>query len=67
MDRRQMITDMKAHCNGASFITKKEFAGYLGCSIKTACRKLEGLDRFNNKYYFIRDVVDEVFMKGDTR
>lgn len=57
MERQQMIRDMKAHCGGASFITQKEFAGFLGCSHSTAKRKLKGLDRVDGKYYFIRDVV----------
>ncbi len=57
MERQQVIRDMKSHCKGASFITQKEFAEFMGCSLSTAKRKLKGLDKVDRKYYFIRDVV----------
>ena len=60
MDRQQIIRDMQAHCRGASFITQKEFAGFLGCSLSTAKRKLKDLEKVDKKYYYIRDVVQSM-------
>ncbi len=64
MERQQMVREMKSHCNGASFITQKEFASFMGVSLSTAKRKLNGLERVDRKYYFIRDVVVQVLEKS---
>lgn len=57
MERQQMVRDMRSYCNGAAFITQKEFAGFMGVSLSTAKRKLRGLEKIDKKYYYIRDVV----------
>ena len=58
MEKRAVIEDMKSFA-GASFITKKKFAEYMGLGDpKHTVRWLKGLDRVDGKYYFIPDIAE---------
>ena len=60
MDKSTLARDMRRFVGGASFINQKKFADYMGVSRGTAKAKLANVEKIDNVYYFIPDVVDEM-------
>lgn len=57
MDKRDLTRDMKSFY-GSSIITRKKFAEYMGVKDpKNVDKYLFGLERVDEKYYFITDVA----------
>lgn len=61
MTKQELIADMRRHCDGSSFINRKELAAYMNyTSPKRVDRFLEGLDRIAGTRYFIADVAANI-------
>lgn len=61
MTKTELNTDLRRHCNGSGFITRKQLADYFGRSEPRAIDKyLEGLERVSGKYFFISDVSESI-------
>lgn len=59
MNRRELINDMKQYC-GASFISKKQLAAYMGYkSVNSVSAYLDGLNSIDRRY-FIPEVADRL-------
>lgn len=49
--------------DGADFITLKALGDFMGIKDPKACRRyVQGLPRISNRYYFIPDVAERLFM-----
>ena len=60
MTKAELTADLKRFCGG-SFITRKEFAKYMGYSSpKCVDQMLNGLERINGTRYFINEVAENV-------
>ena len=54
---------MKRFMDGADFITLKALGDFMGIKDPKACRRyVQGLPRISNRYYFIPDVAERLFM-----
>ena len=61
MTKTELTADLRRHCGGSGFITRKGTADYFGVSEPRAIDKyLEGLPRVSDKYYFIGDLADNI-------
>lgn len=61
MTKTELNSDLRRHCGGSGFITRKGVADYFGVSEPRAIDKyLEGLERVSEKYYFISDVSENI-------
>lgn len=60
MNQQQLERNMAAQVNGAAFMTKRQFANFLGVSYSTANRKLRGIDPVDGKYFFIKDIAKKL-------
>ncbi len=60
MDKKTLQRHLEQHANGASFVTQKQVADFLGVSRDTARRKLRPLQSVDGKYYFVPEVVQEI-------
>ena len=68
MTKKDLVADMKKHVDGASFITLTGLQKYMGVrSHHSVDRYITGLERINNRYYFIPDVADSILSSGGVR
>ncbi len=61
MDKKTLQRSLEQHANGASFVTQKQVADFLGVSRDTARRKLQTLQSVDGKYYFVPEVAQTIF------
>lgn len=60
MTKSELANDMKKFAGGG-FITKQKLADYMGIKKQGYInRYVAGLERVDNKYYFIPDVADNI-------
>lgn len=68
MTRKDLIADMKQTVGGGGFITLSGIASYVGVKSHHSVDKyVRGLDRINDKYYFIPDVADAMLRTGGVK
>ena len=68
MTKKELVADMKKHVDGASFITITSLQKYMGVrSHHSVDKYIVGLERINNRYYFIPDVVDSILQTGGVK
>lgn len=64
MEKRTVISEMKAFNNGSSYITLGKLAKHLGKSKEYTANLVSGLDKLpgevNGSKYFIPDVADRI-------
>lgn len=61
MTKTELVNDLKRSCGGSGFITRKQVSDYFGNACpKSIDRYLRGLERVNEKYFFIPDVADNI-------
>lgn len=61
MTKTELSADLRRHCGGSGFITRKGVADYFGVSEPRVIDKyLQGLERVSEKYYFISDVSESI-------
>lgn len=64
MTKTELVNDMRRQ-TGASFITRKQLAEYLGKKDPHSVDGLiHGLTRFAGKKYFIADVAEQIMLTG---
>lgn len=59
MNKQELIREIKKTSNSEGFITASQFARFIGVSNVSQCKYkyLSGLDKVDDKYYFIPDVA----------
>ena len=68
MTKKDIIADMKKHVDGESFITITGLQKYIGVrSHHSVDKYIIGLERINNRYYFIPDVADSLLKQGGVK
>lgn len=68
MTKKDLILDMKKHVGGGSFITVTGLQKYIGVrSHHSVDKYIIGLERINNRYYFIPDVADSILRTGGVK
>lgn len=69
MTKRELIADMKRSVgDGQGFITLSGIQRYMGVKSHHSVDKyVHGLERINNKYYFIPDVADSMLRLGGVK
>lgn len=61
MTKAELTADLRRHCGGSGFTTRKQLADYFGVAEpRVIDRYLKGLERVSDKYYFISDVSDNI-------
>ena len=61
MTKQEITADLRRHCGGASFITRKELMTYFGYACpKRVDRYLQGLERVSKTKFFIPDVSESI-------
>ena len=65
MEYRDLVRDMRRHCDGASFITISQLAAYMDQSHAQSVKHkyLRGLDAVEGKYFWIPDVAKAIYEK----
>ena len=67
MNKKDIEKDMKQYCGG-SFITVTQLQKYMGVKSHHSVEKyLVGLDRISDRYYFVPDVVESLFIYRGVR
>ncbi len=68
MTKQEIIRDMQKASEKQGFITASQFTRYMGRTNITKCKDsfLSGLDRIDNKYYFIPDVAAVLMSRRDS-
>ncbi len=66
MDKTAIVRNMERQFGRRGFITKTEFAEFMGISRKHLNGWLDGLERINGKYYFIPDVAQHLIERRVT-
>lgn len=66
MNAKEVAEDMKRFCGGG-FATRQKIANYIGIKPDHVDRFLVGLERIDNKHYFIPDVVDNMMKRRGIR
>ena len=68
MTKKELVADMKHAVNGSSFINRTDLMKYLGVgSHHTVEKYLHGLERLNNRYYFVPDVAEQMIRLGGVK
>lgn len=68
MTKKDLIADMKQTVGGGGFITLSGIAAYVGVKSHHSVDKfVDGLERINNKYYFIPDVAEQMIRLGGVK
>ncbi|MBR0342518.1 MAG: hypothetical protein IJH64_09835 [Oscillospiraceae bacterium] len=68
MTKKDLISDMKRHVDGASFITIAGLQKYMGVrSHHSVVPYIIGLERINNRYFFIPDVAESIMRHGGVK
>ncbi len=59
MNKQELIREIKKSAESEGFITASQFARFIGVSNVSQCKYkyLSGLDKVDDKYYFIPDVA----------
>lgn len=60
MLRQDLINDLRKHTGGASFITQKDLAAYLGCDRHTVARLMRDTSGINGKRFYLPDVATTI-------
>ena len=69
MNKRELEADMRRFVgNDGGFITISGIANYIGVKSHHSVDKfVNGLERINNKYYFIPDVAEQMIRLGGVK
>ncbi len=68
MTKQEIIRSMQKASTTQGFITASQFARYMGRTNISKCKEryLTGLDRIDNKYYFIPEVAAVLMSRRDS-